>query len=140
MTPYIQIKLTDCGFDRVSDNPLYSCLNIPHVINSVSYQNALNEDRSDLFSLGCILYYLLYGNYPIGRCETIEEIITHMKENEVEELSCAHFDDPRFFEVIYLIESLKWITPGHCDWEDFKNDCFTMKSIRHVNKLKSEIK
>jgi len=68
------LKIADFGFTRELDHnnmaeticgsPLYMA---PEVLHSQSY-----DERADLWSIGVLMYQMLFGNYPIEATNTIE--------------------------------------------------------------------
>ena len=62
--PYLQIKLCDFGFARTLDTRMVSCIGTPICVYPKILENEEYDDRSDLFSIGCMLYFILHGKYP----------------------------------------------------------------------------
>ena len=62
--PYIELKLCDFGLSRASDRIMRSfsgtrCTQDYDILLGKPY-----NDNTELFSLGCIVYYILYKKYP----------------------------------------------------------------------------
>lgn len=81
------LKIADFGFakqmgesyslhDTVCGSPLYMA---PEIMNKLVY-----NDQTDLWSLGMILYEMLYGTHPYKRCKNMDELVKHANENTIE--------------------------------------------------------
>ena len=80
------LKIADFGFAKKVNNqslhetfcgsPLYMA---PEIINNNLYNNQI-----DLWSVGLILYEMLYGFHPFGTCKTIPELRSTVGKNIIE--------------------------------------------------------
>jgi len=80
------LKIADFGFakrfgekslhETICGSPLYMA---PEIMNSNMYNN-----QTDLWSIGMILYEMLYGNHPFGSCKTIPELKEKLAKNIIE--------------------------------------------------------
>lgn len=80
------LKIADFGFAKRFENkslheticgsPLYMA---PEIMNSNIYNN-----QTDLWSIGMILYEMLYGNHPFATCKTIPELKETISKTTIE--------------------------------------------------------
>ena len=79
------LKITDFGFakynynnnffDTVCGSPLYMS---PEIIKGEKYNN-----MSDLWSVGMILYEMLFGKHPLNHCKTAKQLLNDVKTNSI---------------------------------------------------------
>ena len=80
------LKIADFGFaKRISDislhetvcgSPLYMA---PEIMNNHAYNN-----QTDLWSIGMILYEMLYGLHPFENCKSVPELKDQLKKTHIE--------------------------------------------------------
>ena len=80
------LKIADFGFakqgdeislyDTICGSPLYMA---PEIMRQNSYNN-----QTDLWSIGMILYEMLFGFHPFERCRNITELNTKIKDEVIE--------------------------------------------------------
>lgn len=90
-----QVKILDFGLARIamSDGPEPTSgtaarmtspelvVGTPDFLSPEQARSSATVDiRSDLYSLGCTLYYLLVGNAPFGGTNAFEKMIAHVQE------------------------------------------------------------
>lgn len=80
------LKIADFGFAKYNYNnkPLYTICGSPlymspEIINGLQYNN-----QTDLWSLGMILYEMLYGFHPYNHCKTTDQLLTDIKINSIQ--------------------------------------------------------
>ena len=66
----ISLNETICG------SPLYMA---PEIMNNNSYNN-----QTDLWSIGMILFEMLYGLHPFGKCKSVPELRDHLKKTHIQ--------------------------------------------------------
>ncbi len=90
-TPYEKIKVMDFGLAKLVDNSaLTSCKNTetggdfavgtPGYISPEQVKGEEMDHRSDLYSVGIILFELLTGKLPFTRDETMDVLLAHATE------------------------------------------------------------
>jgi serine/threonine-protein kinase len=88
------VKILDVGLARIGDpdDPEFSALTQPgKVVGTVDYmapeqaRNSHRADlRSDIYSLGCTLYFIVSGNFPFpGGGTVVERLMRRMKDEPV---------------------------------------------------------
>jgi len=80
------LKIADFGFakkhsdqslhETICGSPLYMA---PEIMNNNMYNN-----QTDLWSIGMILYEMLYGNHPFEECRTIPELKDTLSTKKIE--------------------------------------------------------
>jgi serine/threonine protein kinase len=81
-----EIKLTDLGIAKFEDCKLgntieNSALGTPYYISPEQAQDASSVDqRTDIYSLGASIYYLLTGTYPFDAKTPIQMLMKHINE------------------------------------------------------------
>ncbi len=81
------LKIADFGFakqkkekislyDTICGSPLYMA---PELMGNDKYNN-----QTDLWSIGMILYEMLYGFHPFGYCKNIKQLIHSVDKNEIQ--------------------------------------------------------
>ena len=93
LEPFVWIKLCDCGSSRTNDTIMTSVIGTfitcsPDIILGKGY-----TDRIELFSLGCCIYYILFGKYPANDCHRLNDIITVMNQQKVDYNFKARFNE-----------------------------------------------
>jgi serine/threonine-protein kinase len=79
------VKLLDMGLARMKDES--SDLTRPRMLGTVDYQAPeqiqdarVADVRSDLYSLGCTLYFLLTGRPPFAEGTTVQRMLAHVRQ------------------------------------------------------------
>ncbi|MDB6154650.1 MAG: serine/threonine protein kinase [Chthoniobacteraceae bacterium] len=96
----LQVKILDFGIAKFHTRPSHLDFNTDgtvtgsiHCISPEQLTSDLVDNRSDLYSLGCVFYYALAGIYPF-EANQVSRIITAHLEHEVIPLSCYRPDLP----------------------------------------------
>ncbi|QKF93626.1 serine/threonine-protein kinase [Fadolivirus algeromassiliense] len=80
------LKIADFGFakkiknqslhDTICGSPLFMA---PEIMNSNRYNN-----QTDLWSIGMILYVMLYGNHPFANCKSLQDLKDSLSKTMIE--------------------------------------------------------
>jgi serine/threonine protein kinase len=75
-----ELKIADFGLSNfknedgsICGSPLYMA---PELINKIGY-----SDKTDLWSIGLILYEMLYGQHPYDNCKNYDELLTYSSDD-----------------------------------------------------------
>ena len=137
--PYLKIKLCDFGFARAIDVNMMTYIGTAIVAHPDILQRKNYDDRSDLFSIGCILYFILHAQYPASDCYNIREVVEKYKSAKVE-VASKFKEDPAFVDIIDLIEKLLSFDVDSISWEQFREHPFVVDSLKHLNQLRENEK
>jgi serine/threonine-protein kinase len=82
------VKVLDFGLARLADNEDRACLTGPRVVlgtpDYLPPEQLLNprgaDERSDLYGLGCTLYFLLTGQPPFPRGSPTARLLAHLRD------------------------------------------------------------
>lgn len=94
-------NLTDKEIDKVSSCHGYGSL--PYAAPELLYQNfCYNPTKSDAFSLGCVLYGMIYGDFPIPMHdnETPNTYKAKKKQNNIQYEALSFEDFPLFLDLL----------------------------------------
>ncbi|MBL8792764.1 MAG: protein kinase [Planctomycetia bacterium] len=101
------VKIADLGIARVIADAPEELTGTGHIVGTCDYmapEQALNskhaDERSDIYSLGCTLYFLLTGQPMYGGETAMEKFIGH-RDQPIPSLRQARPDVPRALEQIY---------------------------------------
>src|SRR5262249_7825299 len=106
-TPYEKIKVMDFGlaklvesrsrvnYQKVSDTGAAFAVGTPGYISPEQVKGEEMDHRSDLYSLGIILFEVLTGKLPFSREETMDVLLAHATEpppsfSDVGATACVH--------------------------------------------------
>jgi serine/threonine-protein kinase len=88
-TPYEKVKVMDFGLAKLIDRPAFDgnasgcdfAVGTPHYICPEQVKGEALDHRSDLYSIGVILYELLTGKSPFGVDSTMDLLLAHATED-----------------------------------------------------------
>jgi serine/threonine-protein kinase ULK2 len=130
------LKIADFGFakivreqlikERMCGSPLYMA---PEIMNNDVY-----NDQSDLWSVGMILFEMLYGYHPFGDCNTLTELkmLVNTDNILVPPLDMDHIVVSELCKDL-LKKLLQRQTNLRIGWEDFFNNMWTNVDEDDVN-------
>jgi serine/threonine protein kinase len=82
-----EIKIADFGFAKIFDNNnsmLNTFCGTPNYMAPEILLNSLYNSKSDLWSLGMILYQIIYKKFPFKNIDNIIELTKHYKNSAIE--------------------------------------------------------
>ena len=125
--PYIQLKLCDFGLSRATDCKMNTksgslCTQDPDIICGRPY-----TDNTELFSLGCILFYVLYKQYAIYGVTSAEEIPEWYEQWKMTFYSKLNGTD--YGEIIDFIQDIFDIETRAVKWDTLMNYPFAKECI-----------
>ena len=123
LTPFPLIKIADYGFSRAIDTVMKTYLGTGYTADIRILEKKEYDEKSDLFSLGCILYFLFYGRYPCDGCRNFDEIVKKMNTKEIT-FQKQHLNDPVLKEMVNLIIHLIRLNDKSMTWDQFMNNPF----------------
>ena len=144
-TPFIWIKLIDFGSARANNAVMMTRAGTPYTVDPHIVFGENYTDRSELFSLGCILFYLIYLRYPCSDCDDEEDIYDKVMNKEIEYPSFK--DDEDYIPFINLIKELlvidyiieDYTVQKHSDvWNHFMSHEVVKRCLDKVSKLFQE--
>ncbi|WP_417395456.1 protein kinase domain-containing protein [Gimesia chilikensis] len=105
------IKILDMGLARIDEvdeeNPATALTQSGSVMGTVDYMSPEQaqsthsaDNRSDIYSLGCTLYYLLTGNSVYGGNTVVNRILAH-RDQPIPSLASANVQVPANVDAIY---------------------------------------
>ena len=105
------IKILDMGLARIDEvdeeNPVTALTQSGSVMGTVDYMSPEQaqsthtaDNRSDIYSLGCTLYYLLTGNSVYGGKTVVNRILAH-RDQPIPSLASANVQVPANVDAIY---------------------------------------
>lgn len=120
------LKIADFGFakkkfsehslyDTICGSPLYMA---PEIIRNDHYNN-----QTDLWSIGMILYEMLYGVHPFHKCKTMSELQDILKnvELEIPPKNCNNNRDVSEECLSFLKKLLQKDVSNRMTWDEFFN-------------------
>ena len=129
VNPFVQLKLCDFETARTDDVVMMSAVGTPETAQINRLKGQKYDSTSDLFSLGTILYSLLFIKYPAQMADatTWEEIIDMLDEDRIP----LPFDEKKieYHDIHRMISTLLGMTETTVTWEWFENDEFIKKCI-----------
>ena len=81
--PFPWVKLCDFGLATSNDSIIKGQLGSPITMDTRVLKGENYTDRADLFSVGCILYGLIYKKYPVQKFNSFDEIIKMHETNKI---------------------------------------------------------
>ena len=78
--PFPWVKLCDFGLATGNDSVISGVAGTPLTMDERILKGENYTDRADLFSVGCILYALMYKQYPGENCTNIPQLLAMMNE------------------------------------------------------------
>lgn len=116
------LKIADFGFakkiqnqslhDTICGSPLFMA---PEIMNNNRYNN-----QTDLWSIGMILYVMLYGNHPFANCRSIQELKDTLSKTIIEIPPSSTKNKSVSDECIILLKQLlQKKVDQRINWDDF---------------------
>jgi len=95
----IEIKILDFGFVQRTEGSLHNIRRgTAYYIAPEIIQNQKVDSRADLYSLGILLYHLVYGNFPCSEVEGLKIYQSHLEEEF--EFAASPYFSPAIINVI----------------------------------------
>lgn len=138
------IKIADFGFaknvkennlmETICGSPLYMA---PELIGNKLYNN-----QTDLWSMGMVLFEMLFGYHPYGYCRDIPELRKNIEENDIEIPPPDTINKNLSNDCIDLLLSLLEKKPDkRIKWEHFfMHNWITKYNIKNANTIKNTSK
>ena len=140
--PFFWIKISDFGFSRTDDILLKSIAGSPYTADPNILYNEYYTDRSELFSIGCIFYSLVYLKYPCDDCENYDDIYDKVTNDEI---TYPEFPGSENYKhIIELTQKLLNVDRRTIDsvvinaekvWNEFKSNEFIVYCMKKVASL-----
>ena len=145
-TQFVWLKLCDFGLSRSVASNMVKGVGTLATINPIILSGKAYDDTVDIFSLGCILYYLLYKQYPhqqivdefnkehSNKKPTISEYVQLSKElvaDEVHYPSDVKYQP--YQQIISFIQQTLLVDSHHMNWETFEKHPFVEKCLQIVS-------
>ena len=136
---YKNLKIADFGLSKeiehnsmintVCGSPLYMA---PEIMGKQAYTN-----QTDLWSIGLILYEMLFGKHPYYNCKDISSLMDEIKNNEIKIPPDNNINSNVSEECIELLEKLlKKNANSRITWDEFcKNKWINNNKIVLSNKV-----
>ncbi|MEM7164881.1 MAG: serine/threonine-protein kinase [Planctomycetota bacterium] len=123
------VKLVDFGLARRTEDLSHLTqvgviLGTPHFVSPEQSQGHHVDHRSDIYSLGCTLYFLLTGKEPFVGSTKVEVIVAHANE------PAPHLESPPFLRSIdTLLQKMLAKAPEerHQDYQGLLDDLTTVR-------------
>jgi eukaryotic-like serine/threonine-protein kinase len=125
---------SDYVLDEFDDPPMQAATieSVACIAPEQTLDDALAEQRSDLYSLGCTLHFLLTGRFPYSGESAVTQILAH-RQQPVPSLHSSRDDIPPALDAIFrrllakepgarfqsVDELLKALDPFESEWADF---------------------
>lgn len=146
------LKIADFGFakqsevpsmyDTICGSPLYMA---PEILSNISYNK-----QTDLWSIGMMLYEMLFGFHPFDKCKTVPELKYSLENDMIEIPPINNPNKDISNECLNFLESLlQKNVRNRMTWDDFfthrwinikKNEVIQENIIRIESKTQSEKK
>jgi serine/threonine-protein kinase ULK/ATG1 len=136
------LKIADFGFakitkgslikEQICGSPLYMA---PEIMNNDVYNN-----QSDLWSVGLILYEMLYGVHPYENCKTLDELKNVINTTDIK-IPPDNSDVKGISDdcINLLSKILQKNTTQRIGWEEFFNNKWTQNNILISDKIGDDI-
>ena len=137
--PFPVIKLCDFGVTRTVDISMVSNATTPICANLSILQGEEYSDDCDLFSIGCCLYYLMYGKYPCASCKVVGEIINRIQQKQIK---FSNIDDNQQIRCVNELVSMLMVLDskkGNYSWELFKRNDYVVYCLNFVKRKFNEL-
>ena len=138
--PFVILRLTDFGYARANSAVMMTLSGTfatadPNILMGKNY-----TDRSELYSLGCILYRLIYHKYPFEGCNDEETIYNKVDKGEIEYPTIREEYQPLIDLTRKLISVdrrtiLSSLNKGESVWNLFKSNTVVKKCLTKVKEL-----
>ena len=140
---YKILKIADFGLSReitsntmietVCGSPLYMA---PEIMNKKAYNN-----QTDLWSIGLILYEMLYGIHPYKNCKNITSLMFEIEKNDISIPPLESKDIKISNQCMDLLKNLlKKDVKKRIDWLEFCNNIWINKSNENLMNKNNKIK
>jgi len=124
ITPENNVKVTDFGIAKSINTDVTRTLNIigtAHYISPEQARGDILDNRTDIYSLGVVMYEMLTGDLPFRGDTSIDISLKHINEKPVSP-SKIIYDIPKNIEKIVLTCLKKEPSERYGKIEDLKND------------------
>jgi len=138
----IQIKICDFGFAKIintSENLNQTLCGTPYYLAPEILINHEYNDKSDLWSIGCIYYYIVYKKLPYSKSRNILELIKNINDTELmfpDTISC----ELNYVDIYSLLKKLLEKNPiNRLTWNEFFNHDFFIQQPIGYESLSNSI-
>jgi len=136
------LKIADFGFARkIKEQSLYDTIcGSPLYMAPEIMSNEFYNEQTDLWSIGIILYEMLYGYHPFNKCRSIPELKKIVNNINIDIPPINNTNINVSHECISLLKLLlKKNVNNRITWKDFFNNPWVNKYFDKNNKLKNSL-
>ncbi|ELP93263.1 serine/threonine protein kinase 17A, putative [Entamoeba invadens IP1] len=137
--PFLFVKMIDFGWSRSIAEEMESVAGAPMFCAPEIIFRQPYSAKSDLYSLGVVLYFLLNGNYPFNP-NNVEELRTQYSSSEKLSYSDKITKDIENKDVIDLINKMiVFKEDDRISWEEFDKHPFMVNTTKRLTELYTKI-